>query len=243
MKHLKRILAIGLSILTITVSAAPAHATSSPLPFSGVKVSTDGNITTLEYYEQKDGTLFHVNENMKGNTIESYFYVVDNGKERLNSTVHSEIISNTIDITEIPIVGEPVHYQIEIDKASESYSAPLSIGKFDKNMAVTRSNSKKFLRTDTYGISLVGKKVSVAIAAGALALACPHIGVPVAISIISAAIGIGAQTIPNYVYVVSDVYATISNGKRYTRYYDKFYLDSAHTQYIGSWTCSVRAGH
>ncbi len=41
----------------------------------------------------------------------------------------------------------------------------------------------------------------------------------------------------------SKIYRTHSVGKIYTRYENDYYLNSARTRYIGSWTFSKRLGH
>lgn len=107
-------------------------------------------------------------------------------------------------------------------------------------------NSKTYIRTDRYGISLVGKKITIGIAATAIVAATPYIGISVAVKIItsaiSAGIGGGVQSLPNYLYVVSNVYTSRATGKIYTRYENRYYLDSARSQYVGFWIFSKRWG-
>ena len=76
-----------------------------------------------------------------------------------------------------------------------------------------------------YGISLLGKRFTIAAAAGAIAARA------------------SVASLPDYLYVTSDVYTSHSVGKIYTRYENKYYLDSARTQYVGSWSFSKRWGH
>lgn len=49
--------------------------------------------------------------------------------------------------------------------------------------------------------------------------------------------------LPDYLYVTSKVYRSKTSGKIYTRYENKYYLNSARTKYVGSWTFSKRLGH
>lgn len=111
----------------------------------------------------------------------------------------------------------------------------------------TFSSNKIYLRTEKYGISLVGKKVTIAIAAAAIVAATAYVSLAVAKKIVIAAIGAGAgggvASLPNYLYVTSKVYKTKSTGKIYTRYENKYYLNSKRTQYVGSWSFSKRWGH
>jgi hypothetical protein CLOSPO_03515 len=96
-----------------------------------------------------------------------------------------------------------------------------------------------------YGISLLGKRFTIVAAAGAIVAATSYISLPVAVKIITSAIAAGASvaSLPDYLYVTSDVYTSHSVGKIYTRYENKYYLDSARTQYVGSWSFSKRWGH
>ena len=81
----------------------------------------------------------------------------------------------------------------------------------------------------------------------AIVAATAYISLPVAVKIITSAIaagaGAGVASLPDYLYVTSDVYTSHSVGKIYTRYENKYYLDSARTQYVGSWTFSKRWEH
>lgn len=109
------------------------------------------------------------------------------------------------------------------------------------------ARSKTYLRTDKYGISLVGKKVTIAIAAGAIVAVTPYVSLSIATKIIVSAIaggaGSGVTALPDYLYVTSRVYRSKTSGKIYTRYENKYYLNSARTKYVGSWTFSKRLGH
>lgn len=104
-------------------------------------------------------------------------------------------------------------------------SAKIS-GKLDEQIqtqsGVSTLGKKTYLRTERYGISLVGKKVTIAIAAGAIVASTAYISLPAAVKIITSAIaagsGAGVASLPDY-------------------------LDSARTQYVGSWTFSKRWGH
>lgn len=61
-----------------------------------------------------------------------------------------------------------------------------------------------YLRTDRYGISLVGKKITIAIAAAAIVAAVAYINMTVATKIIISAIaaggGAGVASLPDYLY-------------------------------------------
>ncbi len=120
-------------------------------------------------------------------------------------------------------------------------------GKLDEQIqtqsGISTLGKKKYLRTEKYGISLVGKKFTIAAAASAIVGATPYVSIPATVKIITAAIAAGSTTLPNYLYVTSDVYSSRSVGKIFTRYENKYYLDSARTQYVGSWSFSKRWGH
>lgn len=91
------------------------------------------------------------------------------------------------------------------------------------------TEDEKFLRTDEYGISLIGKKISIGMAAGAIVVAADYIPATTATAIIKAALkiiggGVAAAVgmLPDYLYVTSNVYKKKSVGKTYYRYYNDF---------------------
>ena len=113
----------------------------------------------------------------------------------------------------------------------------------EENQLLSRSTYQKYIRTDRHGVSLVGKKVGAT--AAAIVAVTPYVGISVAAKIITTAIvtgtGGGVASLPNYLYVTSNVYKTKSSvGKYYTRYENTYYLDSKRTQRVGNWTFSKR---
>ena len=105
---------------------------------------------------------------------------------------------------------------------------------------------KDVYKTDRRGISLVGKKVTIAVVATAITIACPGVGIPIAIEIIQAAMaltGAGVSQLPNYLFETRRVYRITGGPRIYTRFEGNFYLDASRTQYIGSATYSQRGYH
>lgn len=69
------------------------------------------------------------------------------------------------------------------------------------------------------------------------------IATKIIVSAIAGGAGSGVTALPDYLYVTSKVYRSKTSGKIYTRYENKYYLNSARTKYVGSWTFSKRLGH
>lgn len=160
------------------------------------------------------------------------------GEEKIfNSSISSTIQEGQITCIETNADGASEQYTISTDIINLTQSSENE----------TFSSNKIYLRTEKYGISLVGKKVTIAIAAAAIVAATAYVSLAVAKKIVIAAIGAGAgggvASLPNYLYVTSKVYKTKSTGKIYTRYENKYYLNSKRTQYVGSWSFSKRWGH
>lgn len=239
MKHLKRILSLGLAMLMTFTIMVPSYAANriDHSDINGVKVIEEAGQFQINYTEQREDGLYYISETINGNTIDSKIYKVENGEKILSSTITSNIKGNKVFCIETNSHGKTDRYEVraktsgKLDEQIQTQSGISTLGK------------KKYLRTEKYGISLVGKKFTVAAAAGAIAAATPYVSIPAAVSIITAAMAAGAATLPNYLYVTSDVYTSRSVGKIYTRYENKYYLDSARTQYVGSWTFSKRWGH
>lgn len=172
-----------------------------------------------------------------GSNIESTFYKIDGEEKILESSILSTVQEGKVTCIETNSNGDVEQYTISVDQEDLTQAAD--------NEKLARS--KTYLRTDKYGISLVGKKVTIAIAAGAIVAVTPYVSLSIATKIIVSAIaggaGSGVTALPDYLYVTSKVYRSKTSGKIYTRYENKYYLNSARTKYVGSWTFSKRLGH
>ena len=243
MKKFKKMLSIGLTILMTFAMIFPSYATNEIDygDIDGVEVIEREGQLEINYTEQREDGLYYISETVNGNTINSQIYKVENGEKILSSTMVGDING-----------GEVSCIETNSDGSIEQYEVRAEInGTYDEQIQTqidfsTWGGSKKYLRTEEYGISLVGKKVTIAAAAAAIVAVTAYVSLPVAVKIITAAIaagtGNGVNNLPNYLYVTSDIYRTHSVGKIYTRYVNKYYLDAARTQYFGTWTFSKRAG-
>ena len=178
-----------------------------------------------------------ITEKINGSNIESTFYKIDGEEKILESSILSTVQEGKVTCIETNSNGDVEQYTISVDQEDLTQAAD--------NEKLARS--KTYLRTDKYGISLVGKKVTIAIAAGAIVAVTPYVSLSIATKIIVSAIaggaGSGVTALPDYLYVTSKVYRSKTSGKIYTRYENKYYLNSARTKYVGSWTFSKRLGH
>ena len=168
--------------------------------------------SAVNYTEQREDGLYYITEKINGSNIESTFYKIDGEEKILESSILSTVQEGKVTCIETNSNGDVEQYTISVDQEDLTQAAD--------NEKLARS--KTYLRTDKYGISLVGKKVTIAIAGGA---------------------GSGVTALPDYLYVTSKVYRSKTSGKIYTRYENKYYLNSARTKYVGSWTFSKRLGH
>lgn len=247
MNYLKKLICFGLVAVMMCTSGVPVYASNN----KGIPAIT-GEITNIEtptdsiinYTEQRTDGLYYISENVSGNTIESTIYKMEGEEKVFNSSISSTIQEGQVTCIETNADGTLKQYTISTDiiNLTQSDANLIQPGKNE-----TFSRNKIYLRTDKYGISLVGKKVTIAIAAGAIVAATAYVSLAVAKKIVVAAIGAGAgggvASLPNYLYVTSKVYKTKSTGKIYTRYENKYYLNSKRTQYVGSWIFSKRWGH
>lgn len=192
----------------------------------------------LEYTELRNDGMYKIKENINGTDVSSKVYKMVNGKEILYSSISSHLEGQTVKSTEYNYINGKTETSTLKAEISENKTV-------EENQLLSRSTYKKYIRTDRYGVSLVGKKVSVGAAAAAIVAVTPYVGISVAAKIITTAIvtgtGGGVASLPNYLYVTSNVYRTKSSvGKYYTRYENTYYLDSKRTQRVGSWTFSKR---
>lgn len=212
----------------------------------------------IEYILKEDGNKLIYKENLSDSGVNSKVYVL---KEDGSQEFYKSIVSV---FTDGGAVKTEEHFSNGNVERSELVAKPDEFTKANDNLEnegistyniMRAASNKRYIRTDKRGISLVGKKVSIAVAAAAISIACPGIGLLVAKSIIVKAIAIaggaiaggvaaGVGILPNYVYETRKVYRTGGKtSKAYTRYEGKFYLDSARRQYIGGGTYSRRGFH
>ena len=254
MNYLKKLMCFGLVVVMTCTTGLPVYASNNKeiSAMTGEISVLTGEITNIEtptdstinYTEQRQDGLYYITENVNGNTIESTIYKMEGEEKIFNSSISSTIQEGQITCIETNADGASEQYTISTDI--------INLTQLDENLAQsseneTFSSNKIYLRTEKYGISLVGKNVTIAIAAAAIVAATAYVSLAVAKKIVIAAIGAGAgggvASLPNYLYVTSKVYKTKSTGKIYTRYENKYYLNSKRTQYVGSWSFSKRWGH
>ncbi|MDY2793682.1 hypothetical protein [Peptostreptococcus porci] len=212
----------------------------------------------IEYVIKEDGKKLIYKENFSNNGVNSKVYIIkEDGTQEFYKSINS-IFTDTGVVKSEEIFSNGIVEKSELvanaDGFAESNNALEDDGISTQNI-MSVANRKKYLRTDKRGISLVGKKVSIGAAAGAISLACPGIALAFAKTIIVKAIaimagaiaggiGAGVSVLPDYIYETRKVYRTGGGvGKIYTRYDGKFYLDSARRQYIGAFTYSRRGFH
>lgn len=247
MKVLHKLEGLVLAVFTIFVAVVPASAVGKTdnAVVQDVEILEEKARTEISYTEQREEGTYFILESFDGNTVTSKIYKIDNGKRALTATIVSEIHNGHVLCVEKDENGEVEKYQVKVSKDPLIEQHRYFFEKQSQSLVAT--SKKTYLRTEKYGISLVGKKATIAIAAAAIVAATAYVNFPVAVKIVTAAIsagaGAGAASLPDYLYVTSKVYTTHSSGKIYTRYENSYYLDSARTKYVGSWTFSKRWGH
>lgn len=234
MKKLNKMICASLTLgmaFTTCSSAFAATLDNSPTDEDNNLIASDN---LIEYQEQRDDGLYWISEKIDGNKIESTIYKMNGTDKTFDSKIYSTIYDGKVECTQIDSENKLKQYTInsEVSEVSE-----LSMGE----------RSTTYLRTDKYGISLVGKKITVAIAAAAIVAATAYVSLPIATKIIITSIasggGAGVASLPNYLYVTSKVYRAKTGGKIYNRYKNSYYLDKNRSQYVGNWTFSKRWGH
>lgn len=240
MKCIKRLLCLCLTAALLCTIEIPANAASIQ-NISQESIYTDtieiSNNSSISYFEKYNDETYYITENYSSSGIVSQIFKIENDKQTLISTITSTIVDDKVECCESSQNGTTENYEI---------SAKIT---YEKQLAPSRAaaRSKTYLRTEKYGISLVGKKVTISIAAAAITAVTAYVNLPTAISIITTAISAagasGVNALPDYLYVTSKVYNSRSAGKIYTKYENKYYLNSARTQHIGDWTFSKRWGH
>lgn len=247
MKSLKNVTSYVLAVCLLLTFSFPSNAASPNLSpeltedIENVHVIKNPQETIIRYSQYKGDDEYYVMEQVNGNSIHSRIYKVSGENYILDSSIDSVISEGQVHCSETNSDGTLQHYTVSA-KNIDRNNAPNQ----DDEWSLL-SNNKTYLRTDKYGISLVGKKVTIAIVAGAITAAAPYIAASVATQIVIAAIAAGGSqgvaSLPNYLYVTSKVYRTKSSGKIYTRYENKYYLDASRSKYVGSWTFSQRGYH
>lgn len=247
---MKLVQKIGSAMLVVAVMlslAVPAFAAGEES--YGVGIVVDSIVSTdsyIEYTEYREDGEYFVHEDISDDQITTYAYKVEDGKRVLDSTTIGLLNNGAVQCTEVDSNGNTTMYEVraEIENLTTHDADDEDIS------PAAMTEEEKYLRTDEYGISLVGKKISVGAAAGAIVLAADYIPTTTATAIIKAALKIigsgvvaAVSMLPNYLYVTSEVYKKKSVGKTYYRYYNDFYLDANRTEHIGQWTFRHRAGH
>ena len=215
MKCFRKFICFSLATIVMCTAGQPVFASNNEDSYTQVGEINDIEMpddSAVNYTEQREDGLYYITEKINGSNIESTFYKIDGEEKILESSILSTVQEGKVTCIETNSNGDVEQYTISVDQEDLTQAAD--------NEKLARS--KTYLRTDKYGISLVGKKVTIAIAGGA---------------------GSGVTALPDYLYVTSKVYRSKTSGKIYTRYENKYYLNSARTKYVGSWTFSKRLGH
>ena len=237
MKHLRKWISTCSVMFILFATVFPSYAASSMVSYNGDEpnVFTYQDNSSIEYTESRDDGLYFISEHFHGDAIDSKIYKIENGENRFISTIHSKITNNEVICAETKANGETDRYKISIDVIE------------NKSQITPYYRSARYIRTEKSEISLLGKKITIGIVATVIVAATPAMPFAVATKIVIAAIagagGHGVSTLPNYLYVTTDIYSSQVAGKRYRRYENRYYLDRARTQYVGSWTFSKRWGN
>lgn len=240
MKCFRKFICFSLATIMMCTAGQPVFASNNEDSYTQVGEINDIEMpddSAVNYTEQREDGLYYIIEKINGSNIESTFYKIDGEEKILESSILSTVQEGKVTCIETNSNGDVEQYTISVDQEDLTQAAD--------NEKLARS--KTYLRTDKYGISLVGKKVTIAIAAGAIVAVTPYVSLSIATKLIVSAIaggaGSGVTALPDYLYVTSRVYRSKTSGKIYTRYENKYYLNSARTKYVGSWTFSKRLGH
>lgn len=237
MKCFRKFICFSLATIMMCTAGQPVFASNNEDSYTQVGEINDIEMpddSAVNYTEQREDGLYYIIEKINGSNIESTFYKIDGEEKILESSILSTVQEGKVTCIETNSNGDVEQYTISVDQEDLTQAAD--------NEKLARS--KTYLRTDKYGISLVGKKVTIAIAAGAIVAVTPYVSLSIATKIIVSAIaGSGVTALPDYLYVTSRVYRSKTSGKIYTRYENKYYLNSARTKYVGSWTFSKWLGH
>lgn len=253
-KKLKKVVIVALTVVLLSqYSAMSVKAINNYNSVQNVNVSkyAAGNLefkeineNYMEYISYENGEKLLYQESINGRNVYSkVFKVRDDGTKSLYKEINSNILGNGV-----------VESEEEFnDGTVEKSSLKVDVEETDNDEGDVRYlepakllSGKKYIRTDKRGISLVGKKVSIAAVSAAIAAVCPGLVAAVAAKIIvaAAATGAGVAALPNYIYETRKVYRTGGRtSKVYTRFEGKFYLDARRSQYIGSATYSQRGYH
>ena len=237
MKHLRKWISACSVMFILFATVFPSYAASSTISYNynETNVFTNQDNSSIEYTESRDDGLYFISEHFSGDSIDSKIYKIEDGKNRFISTIHSKITNNEVICAETKANGETDRYKISIDVIE------------NKSQITPYFRSARYIRTEKSEISLLGKRITIGIVATAIIAVTPMMPFAVATKIVIAAIagagGGGVGSLPNYLYVTTDIYSSQLAGKRYRRYENRYYLDRARTQCVGSWTFSKRWGN
>lgn len=197
----------------------------------------------IEYVSYENGEKFLYKENIVDKNIYSSVYKIN---EDGSQSFYKKITSNVSPNGFIESKQEFSDGSIEKSTLKASFLEENYKEELNDSYSIQPLAKKTYIRTDRRGISLLGKKITIAVAATAITLACPGVGVPIAIKIIQSAMaltGAGVSQLPNYLFETRRVYRITGGPRIYTRFEGNFYLDASRTQYIGSATYSQRGYH
>lgn len=221
MKCFRKFICFSLATIVMCTAGQPVFASNNEDSYTQVGEINDIEMpddSAVNYTEQREDGLYYITEKINGSNIESTFYKIDGEEKILESSILSTVQEGKVTCIETNSNGDVEQYTISVDQEDLTQAAD--------NEKLARS--KTYLRTDKYGISLVGKKVTIAIAAGAIVAVTPYVSLSIATKIIVSAIaggaGSGVTALPDYLYVTSKVYRSKTSGKIYTRYICNFYI-------------------
>ena len=240
----------GSSIYAISdsVSEDMLYSVSSDLLSSESLSSSNLNFNKIsknyiEYVSYENGEKFLYKENIVDKNIYSSVYKIN---EDGSQSFYKKITSNISPSGFIESKQEFSDGSIEKSTLKASFLEENYKEELNDSYSIQPLAKKTYIRTDRRGISLVGKKITIAIAAAAIAAACPGMGIPIAVAMIRTAMaitGTAVSQLPNYLFETRRVYRITGGPRIYTRFEGNFYLDASRTQYIGSATYSQRGFH
>lgn len=200
MKCFRKFICFGLATIMMCTVGQPVYASNNEDSYTQVSEINDIEMpedSAVNYTEQREDGLYYITEKINGSNIESTFYKIDGEEKILESSILSTVQEGKVTCIETNSNGDVEQYTISVDQEDLIQAAD--------NEKLARS--KTYLRTDKYGISLVGKKVTIAIAAGAIVAVTPYVSLSIATKIIVSAIaggaGSGVTALPDYLYVTS----------------------------------------
>ena len=151
MKCFRKFICFGLATIMMCTVGQPVYASNNEDSYTQVSEINDIEMpedSAVNYTEQREDGLYYITEKINGSNIESTFYKIDGEEKILESSILSTVQEGKVTCIETNSNGDVEQYTISVDQEDLIQAAD--------NEKLARS--KTYLRTDKYGISLVGKK-------------------------------------------------------------------------------------